>query len=75
METVTAIISGLQVGVRLRGKKIRDDSRSLLQTGIASKVNVGKLAFELEPKSVDIPLTLCKDAPIVLSDVSNQSTR
>lgn len=47
----TALGGGLHVGVLLHGKKIRDDSRTLLQTGIAENDNVDDLGFVLEPCS------------------------
>ncbi|KAJ0558379.1 putative Ubiquitin-like domain superfamily [Helianthus annuus] len=48
MEAVTAILEGeLHVGVLLQGKKIRDDSITLQQTGIS--VNSDTLGFMLEP--------------------------
>uniref|UniRef100_A0A7N0TMI9 Uncharacterized protein n=1 Tax=Kalanchoe fedtschenkoi TaxID=63787 RepID=A0A7N0TMI9_KALFE len=76
-EAVAAMIGGgVHVGLRLRGRKVRDDSRTLLQTGISSKDNAGTLAFELEPNPVDVPLSLCfNDAPVVVSDSNHQSTR
>ncbi|KAK4756065.1 hypothetical protein SAY87_009822 [Trapa incisa] len=49
MEAVTTILGGgLHVGVLLRGKKIHDDNRTLLQTGISSKENLDTLGFILE---------------------------
>ncbi|CAM8978346.1 unnamed protein product [Rhodiola kirilowii] len=73
LEAVCAMIGGgVHIGVRLRGKKIRDDSASLLQTGISSEDNVGTLSFELEPNSAEVPLSLCiDDVPVVLSDNPN----
>lgn len=50
MEAVTTILGrGLHVAVLLRGKKIRDDNRTLLQTGISCKENLDSLGFMLEP--------------------------
>lgn len=48
MEAVTAILGGeLHVGVLLQGKKVKDDNRTLQQTGIS--LNSDTLGFMLEP--------------------------
>lgn len=50
MEAVTAILGGgVRVGVRLQGKKVRDDSKTLFQAGIYHGNKWGKLGFALEP--------------------------
>ncbi|CAI9108118.1 OLC1v1007646C1 [Oldenlandia corymbosa var. corymbosa] len=50
MEAVTAILGGgLHVGVLLQGKKIRDDSKTLFQTGICHENKLDALGFSLEP--------------------------
>ncbi|KAJ8452596.1 hypothetical protein Cgig2_004932 [Carnegiea gigantea] len=50
METITALLGGgLRVGVLLQGRKIRDDSRTLLQLGICHEGKVQSLGFTLEP--------------------------
>ncbi|XP_017425418.1 telomere repeat-binding protein 5 isoform X1 [Vigna angularis] len=50
MEAVTAVLGGrLRVGVILHGKKIRDDSKTLLQTGISHDNHLDALGFALEP--------------------------
>ncbi|KAL4571071.1 hypothetical protein LXL04_017821 [Taraxacum kok-saghyz] len=50
MEAVTAIFSGeLHVGVMLQGKRIRDDNKTLLQTGICHDNKLDALGFTLEP--------------------------
>ncbi|KAM7496527.1 hypothetical protein LguiA_020941 [Lonicera macranthoides] len=50
MDAVTAILSGgLRVGVLLQGKKIRDDNKTLLQTGISHDKILDALCFTLEP--------------------------
>lgn len=78
MEAVTAILGGgLHVGVVLEGKKIRDDSRTLLQSGISCKDNIDTLGFTLEPCSVAVPqitapednacLVLPCDGPLLLT--------
>lgn len=56
MEAVTAILSGgLRVGVLLQGKKIRDDSKTLLQTGICHDNKLDALVFSLEPNLSQAP--------------------
>lgn len=53
MEAVTAILrGGIHVGVLLQGKKIRDDSKTLLQAGISHGDKLDKLGFILEPDNV-----------------------
>ena len=50
METITALLGGgLRVGVLLQGRKIRDDTRTLLQLGICHEGKVQSLGFTLEP--------------------------
>ncbi|CAJ1955702.1 unnamed protein product [Sphenostylis stenocarpa] len=52
MEAVTAVLGGgLRVGVILHGKKVRDDSKTLLQTGISHDNHLDALGFALEPNS------------------------
>ncbi|KAI4322133.1 hypothetical protein L6164_021853 [Bauhinia variegata] len=52
MEAVTAILrGGLRVGVVLQGKKVRDDNKTLLQTGISHDNQLDALGFTLEPNS------------------------
>ncbi|MED6134563.1 hypothetical protein PIB30_038108 [Stylosanthes scabra] len=53
METVMTILGGgAHVGVLLQGKKVRDDNRTLVQTGISCKENLDNLSFVLEPSSL-----------------------
>ncbi|KAK6646069.1 hypothetical protein PHAVU_L006443 [Phaseolus vulgaris] len=50
MEAVTAVLGGgLRVGVILHGKKVRDDNKTLLQTGISHDNHLDALGFALEP--------------------------
>ncbi|MBA0609345.1 hypothetical protein Godav_021412, partial [Gossypium davidsonii] len=50
MEAVTAILGGgLRIGVLLQGKKVRDDNKTLLQTGISRDNQMDALGFSLEP--------------------------
>ncbi|KAK6929353.1 hypothetical protein RJ641_005558 [Dillenia turbinata] len=59
MEAVTFILEdGLNVGVVLQGKKVRDDKKTLLQTGIACHENLDQLGFILEPNSSQVSLSI-----------------
>lgn len=81
MEAVTAILgSGLQVGVVLQGKKVRDDNRTLQQAGISQSSNLDSLGFALEPSFAhvsgqsapkDLPLVLQCDAALLSSRYCN----
>ncbi|KAL2328759.1 hypothetical protein Fmac_022186 [Flemingia macrophylla] len=52
MDAVTAVLGGeLHIGVFLQGKKVRDDSKTLLQTGISNYNQMDALGFTLEPNS------------------------
>ncbi|KAK3017526.1 hypothetical protein RJ639_007201 [Escallonia herrerae] len=56
MDAVTAILSGgLHVGVLLQGKKIRDDTKTLQQTGIFHDNKLDALGFMLEPNHMESP--------------------
>lgn len=65
---MTAILSGgLRVGVLLQGKKIRDDNKTLLQTGISHDNKLDALGFTLEPNPSQIPHPLCpQEHPFLL---------
>ncbi|KAI4334536.1 hypothetical protein L6164_019217 [Bauhinia variegata] len=65
MEAVTAILrGGLRVGVVLRGKKVRDDNKTLLQTGISHDNQLDALGFTLEPNSSQSLHPICAaDSP------------
>lgn len=66
MEAVATILhGGLDVGVLLRGKKVKDDNRTLLQTGISHNDNLDTLGFTLEPGS-QAPSPVCADPPFLL---------
>ncbi|XP_017606986.1 telomere repeat-binding protein 5-like [Gossypium arboreum] len=76
-EAVTAILGGgLCVGVLLQGKKVRDDNKTLLQTGISRDNQMDALGFSLEPNPSHAspslcpggsPLTLPHDIPLPLA--------
>ncbi|XP_076892337.1 telomere repeat-binding protein 5-like [Bidens hawaiensis] len=67
MEAVTSLLSSdLHVGVLLQGKKIRDDEKTLLQTGIHNKLDA--VGFALEPNHLQNQPSLChKDQPVQLT--------
>ncbi|KAF5821552.1 putative transcription factor MYB-HB-like family [Helianthus annuus] len=67
MEAVTSLLSGdLHVGVLLQGKKIRDDDKTLLQTGLHNKLDA--LGFTLEPNHLQNQSSLCpKDHSVQLT--------
>ena len=77
MEAVTAILGGgLRIGVLLQGKKVRDDNKTLLQTGISHDNQMDALGFSLEPNPSQTspllcpggsPLTLPCDTPLPLA--------
>lgn len=77
MEAVAAIIGeGLHVGVLYQGKKIRDDSKTLLQTGICDDDKLDGLGFALEPNPTNGSHFSPKDPPyLVQSDVPQLLTR
>lgn len=49
---------GAHVGVLHHGKKVRDDSRTLVQTGISCNENLDTLSFMLEPVSLQASPTI-----------------
>ncbi|MFS7934567.1 putative transcription factor MYB-HB-like family [Helianthus anomalus] len=63
MEAVTAIFSGeLHVGVMLQGKRIRDDDKTLSQTGICHDNKLDALGFTLEPNEFQVSPFLCPES-------------
>ncbi|CAK9135625.1 unnamed protein product [Ilex paraguariensis] len=74
METVTAILGGgLHVGVLLQGKKVREDNRTLLQTGISCSGNLDTLGFTLEP-CISPTSPPVKDPPLSVSCEAHQQS-
>ncbi|KAF8395134.1 hypothetical protein HHK36_019075 [Tetracentron sinense] len=62
MEAVTAILGGeLHIGVLIQGKKVRDDNKTLLQTGISQDDRMDTLGFMLEPNPAQDPPPLCPE--------------
>lgn len=68
MEAVTTILGGgLRVGVLLQGKKIRDDHKTLQQTGICHNNQLDALGFSLEPNSSRAAPSFCPvDSPFLI---------
>ncbi|GFS37037.1 TRF-like 9 [Actinidia rufa] len=80
MEAVTAILQGgLHVGVLLRWKTVKDDNRTLLQTGISHNENLEMLGFTFEPSSAIASPFLSREilqlpaSPILELGLSNAS--
>ncbi|KAI3517370.1 hypothetical protein L1887_16584 [Cichorium endivia] len=75
MDAITAILQGqLHVGVLLQGKKVRDDNRTLEQTGISQKCNLETLGFTLEPSLPDpSPSPLQKETPPPSSPITDNN--
>lgn len=65
LEAVTTILKGgLHVGVLVHGKNVRDDNRTLLQTGLSCKDNLDTVGFTLEPNLVhNTTSPLCSEDP------------
>ncbi|KAJ1378494.1 SANT/Myb domain [Sesbania bispinosa] len=75
MEAVMAILGGdVHVGVVLQGKKVREDNRTLVQTGISCKENLDTLSFTLEPSSLLASPAVCVGDPSSQCETS-QPTR
>ncbi|OIW16146.1 hypothetical protein TanjilG_18861 [Lupinus angustifolius] len=63
-EALMAMLGGgVHVGVLLQGKKVRDDKRTLRQTGISCEENLNKLGFLLEPSSLQASPAVCVGEP------------
>ncbi|KAF8081562.1 hypothetical protein N665_0879s0017 [Sinapis alba] len=77
MEAVSVLLSGgIRVGVLVHGKKVRDDKKTLSQTGISCEENLTNLGFTLEPTgSSKVHVPLCSEDPLVPIDPTNLSER
>ncbi|KAE9615048.1 putative transcription factor MYB-HB-like family [Lupinus albus] len=63
-EALMAMLGGgVHVGVLLHGKKVRDDNRTLRQTGISCEQSHDKLGFVLEPSSSQASPAVCVGEP------------
>ncbi|KAG7964815.1 hypothetical protein I3843_09G190000 [Carya illinoinensis] len=68
MEAMTAVLgNGLHVGILLQGKMVRDDNKTLLQTGISQDQKRQNLGFILEPRHTQITPPVCTEDPSLLS--------
>ncbi|XP_010558799.1 PREDICTED: telomere repeat-binding protein 3-like [Tarenaya hassleriana] len=66
LEAVTALLGGgIRVGALVQGKKVRDDSKTLSQTGISCQENVGNLGFTLEPGPAKGSAHFCSEDPLI----------
>ncbi|KAK7339659.1 hypothetical protein VNO77_20338 [Canavalia gladiata] len=73
MEAVTAILGDeLHVGILLQGKKVRDDSKTLIQTGISQDDKRHRLGFMLEPRHTPISPSSYNEDPCFLTTGSRQ---
>ncbi|XP_076944496.1 telomere repeat-binding protein 3-like [Bidens hawaiensis] len=79
MEAVKAVLNGeLHVGVVVQGKKVRDDNRTLQQSGISQNCNLENLGFTLESSSPEASSLLAREeipsSPIIDGCFSNSSS-
>ncbi|XP_057436960.1 telomere repeat-binding protein 5-like isoform X2 [Lotus japonicus] len=73
MEAVTTILGDeLHVGILLQGKKVRDDSKTLIQTGISQDDKRHRLGFMLEPRHPRISPSSYNEDPCLLNPGSQQ---
>ncbi|XP_009349456.2 telomere repeat-binding protein 5 isoform X1 [Pyrus x bretschneideri] len=76
MEAVTSILGdGLHVGILVQGKKVRDDNKTLLQTGISQDDKRHNLGFILEPKRAKLTYPPFSEDPSLVSGRSQELTR
>jgi len=78
MEALTTLFAGgLHVGVVFQGKQIRDDNRTLLQSGIGRNDKVDSLGFTLEANAVHAspPISSEDNSLVLSSDVSKPLSR
>lgn len=78
MDAVTSILGGgIRVGVVLQGKKVKDDSRTLQQSGISQNEDLESLGFTLEPSFVEAASPVSqKGSPLLLPcDVNQELSR
>lgn len=78
MEALSTLLrGGLHVGVFFQGKKIRDDNRTLLQSGIGRNDLVESLGVTLEPNAVhaSLPMSSEDNCLVLSSDVPEPLSR
>ncbi|KAF2615581.1 hypothetical protein F2Q70_00007387 [Brassica cretica] len=74
MEAVTALLGdGIHIGVLVQGKKVRDDTNTLSQTGLSCRENLDNLGFTLEPGSSENPVNIMPTDSTNLSERSAAS--
>ncbi|RID68429.1 hypothetical protein BRARA_C00585 [Brassica rapa] len=75
MEAVTALLGdGIRIGVLVQGKKVRDDTNTLSQTGLSCRQNLDNLGFTLEPGSSENPVVSLPTDSTNLSERSAASS-
>lgn len=77
MEAVTAILGvELPVGILLQGKKVQDDNKTLIQTGISQDDKHHRLGFMLEPRHTKItPPSYSEDPPFRTTSLRRDISR
>lgn len=77
MDAVTAVLGGeLHIGVFLQGKQVKDDSKTLLQTGISHQNELDALGFTLEPNSSQsLPIVCASHSPRPKADITEPVIR
>uniref|UniRef100_A0A0R0HH12 Uncharacterized protein n=1 Tax=Glycine max TaxID=3847 RepID=A0A0R0HH12_SOYBN len=77
MDAVTAVLGGeLHIGVFLQGKQVKDDSKTLLQTGISHHNELDALGFTLEPNSSQsLPIVCASHSPRPKADITEPVIR
>ncbi|KAK4268752.1 hypothetical protein QN277_025361 [Acacia crassicarpa] len=77
MEAVTAILGDeLHVGILLQGKKVQDDNKTLIQTGISQDDKHHRLGFMLEPRHTKItPPSYSEDLPFRTTSLHRDISR
>ncbi|XP_020237272.2 telomere repeat-binding protein 5 [Cajanus cajan] len=73
MEAVTTILGDeLRVGIFFQGKKVRDDNKTLIQTGISQDDKRHRLGFMLEPRHTPTSPSSYNDDSCFLTTSSQQ---
>ncbi|KAL9267023.1 Telomere repeat-binding protein 5-like protein [Drosera capensis] len=76
MEAVSAMLEdGLRAGILFQGRKIRDDNRTLIQTGISHDSRLDALSFTLEPYASQAVAPVTCEGPLQPSSVPQPLTK
>ena len=76
MDAVTSILGeGVHVGILVQGKKVRDDNKTLVQTGISQDEKHNNLGFILEPKHPQSATSPCTKKSLISRIRSQGLTR